>query len=204
MLASVNARAGCQITTSLPRYIVESAGFPPPAVHESVHKTLIDFEQAFLDTDKSLARVRTPLVFRAPETLLDSKWDMRIDIWSLACTIHELVAGQPPFDNIMASKAPLVLEWMTRLGDVPEEWSKQAKVVVGDCDDEIDGGSLSDWLHEIYFNGMGKVEFSEDNIEQLGDLLTQMMRYRPEDRLSSQDILKHDWFKKNPLAYAND
>jgi len=78
--------------------------------------------------------------------------------------------------------------------------SKQAEVVVGDCKDEIDGGTLSSWLCESYFNGERKVEFSEVDIQYLGDLLTRMMRYRPADRLSTREILEHKWFEKNPLA----
>ena len=196
---NINARPGYQITNSFPRQIMESAVFPLPAVNEQVHARLIDFEQAFLQTDQSLAKVCTPLVYRAPETLLNANWDLRMDIWSLACTIFELVTGQPPFDSFMPKKAPLVLEWIAMFGDVPTEWVQQAKVVMGDCKDEIDGGTLSSWLCETYFNGERKVEFSEGNILSLGDLLTRMMCYRPADRLSTQDILEHKWFKENPL-----
>jgi serine/threonine protein kinase len=44
-----------------------------------------------------------------------------MDIWSLECTIFEVVTGQPPFDKFMPAKAPLVLEWIAMFGDVPEE-----------------------------------------------------------------------------------
>ena len=197
-----DAQAGYQISKGFPRHIVEPATLPMPAVDGEVHARLIDFEQSFLHTDKTLASVRTPLVFRAPETLLDSKWDLRMDIWSLACTIFELVTGQPPFDNFMPAKAPLVLEWMAMFGDVPREWSKRADAIVGDCTDEIDGGSLANWLCEMYFKGGRRVDvdFAEVDIERLGDLLTRMMCYDPEHRLSTEDILGHAWFVENPLA----
>lgn len=159
---------------------MEPAIFPIPAVDGEVHARLIDFEQSFLYTDEVLAKVRAPLVFRAPETLLDSKWDLRIDIWSLACTIFDLVTGQPPFDNFMPAKAPLVLEWIATFDDVPQEWRKQADAIVGDCKDEIDEGSLTNWLCETYFYGERKADFAEEDIKRLGDLLTKMMRYHPE------------------------
>jgi serine/threonine protein kinase len=200
VLADINARPGYQITKSLPRHIVEAATFPIPAVDGQVHARLIDFEQAFLITDQSPPKVHTPLIFRAPETLLDSKWDLRMDIWSLGCTIFELVTGQPPFDNFMPAKAPLVLEWIAMFGDVPEEWRNQAEVVVGGCGDDIDGGSLSSWLYETYYNVERKPEFTKEDLRQLGDLLSSMMCYLPEDRLSTHDILKHQWLVKNSLA----
>ena len=118
-----------------------------------MHARLIDFEQAFLHTVQSLAKVRTPLVFRAPETLLDSKWDLRIDIRSLACMFSELVTEQPPFDNSMPTMTCLVQDWIGMFGDVPKKWRKEAMVVVGDWKDEIDRGSPSGWPHGTYFNG---------------------------------------------------
>lgn len=196
----INKLCGHGTIKHRPRYIVEPANFPVPSVDAEVHARLIDLEQSFLRTDKSPAQVRTPLIFRAPETLLDSKWDLRMDIWSLACTIFELVTGQPPFDNFMPAKAPLVLEWIAMFGNVPEKWRAEANTIIGNCKDDIDGGSLTDWLCEVYFNSERRLDFTEENIRRLGDLLTKMMCYQPEQRLSTQDILSHEWFAKNPLA----
>ncbi|KIW79310.1 hypothetical protein Z517_05922 [Fonsecaea pedrosoi CBS 271.37] len=203
--ADITALPGHQLTKSVPRHIVEPAAtFPLPSIDGPIHTRFIDFEQAFLHTDQQpLAKVRTPLVFRAPETLLDTTWDLRIDIWSLGCTIFELVTGQSSFDNFMPRKAPLVLEWIAMFGDVPEQWRSQAQVVVGECRDEIEGGSLSSWLGEVYFGNRStperKAEFTQDDIKRLADLLSRMMCYLPENRMSTQYVLKHEWFAKNPL-----
>lgn len=192
--ADINTEPGRQITKSFPRHIVEPVAVPAPAVDGAVHARLIDFEQSFLQSDKSLARVRTPLIYRAPETLLDSKWDLRIDIWSLACTIFELVTGQPPFDE-----SNLVNEWKAMFGDLPEEWRKEGDAIGGIFWDDIPKPSITDWLREVYFEGESKAEFNKADIERLGDLLTKMMRYHPGDRLSTEDILRHEWFERSPL-----
>ena len=134
---------GHRTTKNFPRHIVGPAILPVPVADKEVHAKLIDFEQSFLHTEESLAQVRTPTNFRALEAPLDSKRDLRIDTWSLACTIFELVTGQPPFADFMPAKAPLVLEWRAMFGDLPKEWTKQAEVVVDDCRDEIDEGSLT-------------------------------------------------------------
>ena len=65
---------------------------------------------------------------------------------------------------------------------------------MGECRDDIDGGSLSSWLFETYFGRESKAEFAKDDIKRLVDLLTRMMCYLPGDRLSTPDILKHGWF----------
>ena len=39
--------------------------------------------------------------------------------------------------------------------------------------------------------------FSEQSLDSLGDLLVSMTRYRPEDRPSAADVLRHPWFRSN-------
>ena len=51
---------------------------------ENCQVKLIDFEEAFLVGQQR--QIRCPLVFRAPEAVLTSQWDLRADIWSLGCT----------------------------------------------------------------------------------------------------------------------
>jgi len=38
--------------------------------------------------------------------------------------IFELIVGYPPFDNLMPKKDDLIREWVSMLGDLPEEWRK--------------------------------------------------------------------------------
>ncbi|KIW16001.1 hypothetical protein PV08_06052 [Exophiala spinifera] len=64
-MADIDARPGSQITESFPRRIVEPATFPISDVAGQVHATLIDFEQAFLRTDQSLAHVPYPVDFQS-------------------------------------------------------------------------------------------------------------------------------------------
>jgi hypothetical protein len=66
--------------------------------------------------------------------------------------------------------------------------------------DNIDGGSLSSWLYETYYNVERKAEFTKEDLRQLGDLLSRVMCYLRADRMSTHDILKHEWFVKNSLA----
>jgi serine/threonine protein kinase len=40
-----------------------------------------------------------------------------------------------------------------------------------------------------------KPQMTKEERELFEDLLLKMLRYRPEKRLSMQDVLRHDWFK---------
>ena len=73
---------------------------------------------------------------------------------------------------------------------------------------EYDRVPLADWLHDTYFNDdeeveFREVEFAEDHIELLGGLLQSIMQYRPSDRPSVSELLKHPWFLQNPLSLCD-
>ena len=43
--------------------------------------------------------------------------------WQLALDI-ELIVGYPPFDNLMPNRDDLIREWVSMLGDLPQEWGE--------------------------------------------------------------------------------
>ena len=44
----------------------------------------------------------------------------------------------------------------------------------------------------------GTLWFSKGDLDTLGDLLTSMTQYRPSDRPSAAEVLKHPWFQRRP------
>lgn len=81
---------GVPVTTQVPKYLVLPTS--PPFVAralESCQVKLIDFGEAF--PVGQLSQIRCPLVFRAPEVVLTSQWDLQVDLWSLGCTVKRLL-----------------------------------------------------------------------------------------------------------------
>lgn len=81
---------GYSLTAQVPKYLVLPTS--PRSVareFESCQVKLIDFGGAFLVGQQR--QIRSPLVFRAPEAVLTSRWDLRVDIWSLGCTVSHLL-----------------------------------------------------------------------------------------------------------------
>lgn len=94
----------------------------------------------------------------------------------------------------MITKPTSVLEWIAMFGDVSNQWKAQKKLVARHCRDAIDDFSLNEWLHEIYFSETRKAGFSKSDVHCFDELLAKML---PEDRLSSDGILQHEWFARN-------
>lgn len=80
------ASSGYSLTAQIPKYLVLPTSSPSMARDfESCQVKLVDFGEAFLVGQQR--QIRCPLVFRAPEAVLTSQWDLQADIWSLGCTV---------------------------------------------------------------------------------------------------------------------
>ena len=84
--------SGCSLTPQLPQYLVVPASFPSfTRDPESCQVKIVDFGEAFLHGQQR--KIRCPLVFRAPEAVLTSQWDLQADVWSLGCTVTHLLSN---------------------------------------------------------------------------------------------------------------
>ncbi|PNS14830.1 hypothetical protein CAC42_2059 [Sphaceloma murrayae] len=191
----VHALPGHRLTPHLPPYLVEPVDFPLDTSGRSLHARIIDFGQLFL-VGTTPKRIRTPLVFRAPELLLDHLWDHRIDMWALACTIFQLATGQTPFDNLMPNEDALVREWIATFGPLPSPWRPTRDIPRVESIEEM---PLREWLRECYYGVERKPEFAEQHIEWLGEMLKEMMQYEPQRRTEARYVLNAKWFERTWL-----
>ena len=88
--SDIVASSGYSLTAQVPKYLVLPTSSPSMARDsESCQVKLVDFGEAFLVGEQR--QIRCPLVFRAPEAVLTSQWDLQADIWSLGCTVLRLL-----------------------------------------------------------------------------------------------------------------
>ncbi|KAL8689210.1 MAG: hypothetical protein Q9224_004693 [Gallowayella concinna] len=195
--ADVQAVPGAALDSHLPSYLVASASMPSTSTKaRGCQFKIVDFGSSH--TIGNRPQIRCPLFFRPPEALFDNEWGAEADIWSLGCTMFEFIVGHPPFDTIMANRDGLIREWVAMFGPLPDEWGHHLPSP-GSSSEDLDEVTLSDWLHECYFDDDKPAGFAEAHIELVGDLLQSIMQYRPKDRLSISQILQHPWFEKNPF-----
>ncbi|TKA76118.1 hypothetical protein B0A49_03666 [Cryomyces minteri] len=203
-IANVSRIDGKPLGPGLPRYQVSSARFPSACYDREMNVKLVDFGEAFTSSDKP-PTLHTPLVFRAPEVIFDDEWDHRVDLWSMACTMFELVVGFPMFDSVMTNKDIVIEQMIERVGDLPGRWKakwnpakKEPPDVAFLDEDEFSTSqqayTLEQWLHQTYFDDEKKPVLSVEDVELLGSMLRGMLRYESDERPSAAQVAQHPWF----------
>ncbi|PIA54220.1 hypothetical protein AQUCO_00900638v1 [Aquilegia coerulea] len=146
----------------------------------------------------------TPLVvtlwYRAPELLLGAEqYSTAIDMWSLGCIMAELLAKEPLFcgeselnqlDKIFRCLGtPNEMDWpgLSKLPGFKVKFAKQKYKF-----------SLRQKFPPTSFTG-------SPFLSSAGfDLLSRLLAYDPEKRITAQEAVNHEWFREVPLPKEKD
>ena len=111
---------------------VPSHGIPPIWLGEATEKLklseakilLSDFGEAFSPAKGEKFESHTPLVNRAPETRFESGNPLSYpsDIWSLACSIWDIIGQSSLFEGFLATEDDITCEHVDALSIFPPEW----------------------------------------------------------------------------------
>ncbi|THW87225.1 kinase-like protein, partial [Aureobasidium pullulans] len=187
---------GEALEPGMPEYLVWPARLPAndPNFEKSSVK-LIDFGESFMSDNKA-ETLHTPLALRAPEVLFQDEYDLRVDYWSLGCTMFELVVGQPPFTSLMAKREDILQQIADLIGEPPERWQPRWKAMPKWEPHDDDGPiyTLSQWLDLLYFDGNESPDFTRQELAQFGRLVGKLLRWYPSDRPSVTEVLSDEWF----------
>jgi hypothetical protein len=76
-----------------PQYLVLPSTLPLcRGLSNNCKVKVIDIGSAFISGDPS-PKMRCPLPFRGPEAVITDSWDVEADIWSLGCTVRDILAA---------------------------------------------------------------------------------------------------------------
>ena len=148
---------------------------------------LTDFDlcrQESKGKDDPMTRTAVTLYYRAPEIFYgDSYYGNKIDIWSIGCIFAELIIGRPLF------KASNELGTLSNIIEI-----------IG-CPNEENWEGVSQLPNYLPFNGgefkLGKI-LEEGGLSKEGiEIVTKMLMLDPKKRLSCEEFMKKDYFKKN-------
>ncbi|KND93135.1 Serine/threonine-protein kinase SRPK [Tolypocladium ophioglossoides CBS 100239] len=169
---------------------------------------LSDFGVAFRPSDRSRFESYTPLVIRPPEALFEPTTPLSFasDIWSLGCTIFELLAHRSLIDGILAPQDEITAQQVHLQGSLPSEWWDKWEQRFKWFDDA--GRPLSkerdiwrwdrrfdQWIQELRQScGMGVI--NEEERAALLELLHWMLAWRPRERPNAEEVLDTAWMKR--------
>ncbi|SMY28961.1 unnamed protein product [Zymoseptoria tritici ST99CH_1A5] len=189
------------VEAGIPPYLVAPGTRKDDLDVDTVNVKIVDFGGAFIQSTSAL-EIHTPLVVRAPEAIFRDEYvDTRVDLWGLGCMIFELVAGQPPFDNILVTPPSLVRQMLTLTGDaLPERWHAKWQAMSDgstdeDGEEEEDSRTLQSWLEEVYLEGEGEAGLSRDDLRRVGGLVRSMLRLEPGERAETREVLRDEWLR---------
>ena len=142
--------------------------------------------------------------YRAPELLLGAKHYTRaIDVWAVGCIMYELLALQPAFpgDEVKGTAG----KWQ-------EPQMRKVMAVLG----TLTADSWPDVLHCEHWPKLQAVNSAThypsklhsrlphvDRHSRCFHLLSQLLCYDPNKRITCDEALEHGWFKELPLPSSN-
>lgn len=140
---------------------------------------------------KPYTQLVVTLWYRAPELLLNTtKYDYKIDIWSIGCIFAEMIFREPIFQGV----------------DELDQLNKIFKLMGTPTEEIWPGWSELPNSKKINFKKYNENKLKEKFIgteiplSDYGfDLLSKLLNYDPKKRIKAKDALEHPWFKEEPL-----
>lgn len=129
------------------------------------------------------------LWYRAPEALLQLPYTKNFDIWSLGCTMCEMVTGKALFTGNNEAETILLICSKTNIADIIGNKQKFL---------QENPKYLPEFFEEKLKERSGQWKDQEWN--HFKDLLTKVMALHPDYRISAEDALKHPFFSEQVLV----
>ncbi|KAF7630643.1 hypothetical protein AFLA_011264 [Aspergillus flavus NRRL3357] len=119
------------------------------------------------------------------------------DIWSLACTIWDIVAPKTLFEGIMTDEDDMTCQQIGLLGPLPTEWQEKHGESIHQS--KYLNRSLEDRLKKTVQQARIEARmpsFKSDEQDALLSMLRSMLCFQPEHRPSAQQVLESEWMVK--------
>lgn len=163
---------------------------------DKAYVKIIDFGSGCFSNKKAFTYIQSRF-YRAPEIILQIGYDVKIDMWSLGCIIAELIMGKPLF--VGRDEIDQFLAIMEILGMPPShmmEKSAKKENILKSLKKAAHSGKLRTPASKslkalLSSNDMVFLDFISSKI------YIECLAWDPNDRLSAEDALKHEFFNKN-------
>ncbi|RMD41390.1 hypothetical protein DV735_g3724, partial [Chaetothyriales sp. CBS 134920] len=148
-----------------------------------------------------------PQHYQPIEVLLEVEYPIGLasDLWALGCTLHE-IRQQMPLFYMIPEKDELIGEIFSLFGKPPQilwdKWTQEARQKY--FDDQVRwhgscGAYSIEKLLSIPLERLGagpeEITLPEAELVMMADILRKLLHYDPEKRISTEEVLRHEWFK---------
>ncbi|KAB8254664.1 kinase-like domain-containing protein [Aspergillus pseudonomiae] len=212
VLEPVNRLDGQKLPPGVPDYGVSPVWLGEASENVTLPEAKIcvsDFGEAFSPAKEKRFKSRTPLLVRPPEARFRPNESLTFpsDIWTLACTIWDIIAQRSPFEGFLTNEDDMTRQQIGLLGPLPAEWWRKweaGRVEFTKRGEPIGRPKSVNQSWEDHFEtsvqrprieeGMPPLESRER--DALLSMLRSMLSFRTEDRPSAQQVLESEWMVK--------
>ncbi|KAI4117998.1 MAG: hypothetical protein LQ345_001863 [Seirophora villosa] len=164
---------------------------------------ITDFGESWFGDAVPPKYLNTPMLYRPPEDVFaKGLLGFPSDIWTLACSVFEIMGDRSLFEGFCPSEADLVSEMVSCLGPLPpswwDAWEGRSKFFVENGVWRTDVGLRSRPLRSRIqiMDRQEHPDFFADEAESLAVMLSTMLEYDPAKRASATDVVDSDWMTR--------
>ncbi|KAK2791356.1 hypothetical protein FQN53_004537 [Emmonsiellopsis sp. PD_33] len=161
---------------------------------------LCDFGEArFIDEAGTPGEDIMPDVYKAPEVMLQMKWDCKVDIWNIAMVVWHLVTGAPLFkgrsaDGTFQDDRVHMAEISALIGPPPAAFLKRSPMCKALWEDD------GTWRNVVPIPDISLEQLAADitgeDTEGFLRFFRRMLRWLPEERPTCQELVYDPWLMK--------
>ncbi|GAD91861.1 protein kinase domain protein [Paecilomyces variotii No. 5] len=176
---------------------------------------ITDFGESFLPSITQRYYSNTPSILAPPEAyfLPHEPLSFPADIWTLACTLWDILGQRSLFEGFNPSKDWMVKEHVDTLGKLPCEWwqkwgarerwftEEATRISVGAGRSLVERfiDSMQEQRREIAMENIGEVE--KDALLQM---IRDMLAFRPTERLTAAEVMESEWMVRWGLPVLDE
>ncbi|WEW55298.1 hypothetical protein PRK78_000727 [Emydomyces testavorans] len=175
---------------------------------------LSDFGEAFASTESRCGKeCHTPLAMRPPEARFEPQKPLTYaaDIWSLGVSMWEIIGMKAIFSSEFTTADEITAQQIDVLGPMPSDWwekweEKDQFFNPRQCPKE--GRHAWPAMDEAFQEGVQKYRqknphmgvFDEKEAAAVLDLIRRILVFKPEQRLTIEEVLATEWMAKWALS----
>jgi len=146
--------------------------------------------------------------YRAPEIILEYDYNPNCDMWSVGCMIYELLTGETLFMPDKNSRGTRdrhhIADMISYLGIIPLDIVSRAhkKNIFFKNNGQLKGIDhiIFEPLHQKLTGKLNcRSDITDTELLHTIDILHKLFEYNPNNRLTVEECLKHEWLKLNYL-----